>query len=1383
MKNVKIILLLSVFISFFCFVKINEGFGLSDLSDIYGYLTGADDTGKTGDELLRENTKLYSDSPDDAVRNLNSMIDSLPDATMVYPKDPVEIINFGFLTKDLGNGTTISHTGSVDKNFPNILKENGSNVNEMWEYQIYESTDTPELNIIDPSSKEIQTGMDLVYLSGCSEIITGEQPDSPLTCHTHTRMSDCNSSDNCVWDALCEQPHRPVADIGKMYTPKECILNNGIFRTDLLHYAKNSVIGGKISTSFNLKEITDIWSRALSNRLPGQNDSDSCSIEDKSPKITESYLNHTCYPPIVTGFMDSDFNATRYENITTKDGGLLLTENPYNTPQNFFDFKHNDHTCNWSSKMDNPGDFSKCFNTDINYNELPQTGWESYTCSKWDEDKLENCSTNDEKTRVNENIIGNSNDDNDTLKDYCCSPQKTCTNIDGVELDSPDISQFPCHTNKVLNVNAETCSEEGCSEDFCCVPNTTCGEKGQDCSGDYQIKTATKCYTGDNSVDLCDDFQGNCCEEYPLCRTQFLSENDCADGYYLNPDISTRCSTSDCTDDGNCCIIKATCGGRDGVGRYECDEGYTLNESAICPTGSDSCNHGICCEPQPTCSDTLEQVTCPVGKIFDENKIYEDHNEDGTADGTADGNGACCIDDIILCADPSPTGVLWDPPESKPFGSGDTRTESCDEESPKVWTYSGDIKNSEIRQDIQLGLKLKTPPRTTCGHYSDETSDDGHCPPGQVFDRYKPCSGDSCDPDSEADHCCKPDTYFCKGPNFSTDGDSNVIYQNAGDPPPSGNSQDLSCLSDTLTDFVWQTCSQALSELTPELTSYPYIGNLFQVCGLEPPSLQSRVGDAHIPSTLDTQPTCSHETCQGGQVMKSLLPPICSNNPCTVEDCCEDDTCANFLQNNPGICNNRQNDTSGQCEGECDANDCCVDYVVNINDINSYVSAGLTILGFSSDRMVQNNSIFTSVIDLESKLNNLMGSCGAASTQPDSPCGTVSTQADNPEYVNKIELYVKGHDEDNPTLNNLISYESITEIEQTVLTFVIVINEISLNPSVTYDVHGFDTTATCGEMSGDKKIYKIRFHTGTDNKLHMTTSSITPENTTPENTTPENINTIMTVHQDDGNYKDYILGEISLAGGNHIQFDINNILTDISSKLGDASNGGSNNSFEEIIVRLLELRTKDIFDIFISNHTDSTLTAPAPVSHIAITRTRNGVEENLLNKLCQLDVDINGHGDGRQWSVNSIVVNKSLNNRSFGIDNFIQYESTINTWGVATSGGPTINTHFEVCSGQKQIRWSQPNSLIIRIKELLLTAKDIYDLYNEEPAQNFTTEPRGCNSTDITDGNIFSDEEADTINRFIRTLIPWIDIRNLHYTSNKLYYNDVDKVTMTISEI
>ena len=120
MKNVKIILLLSVFISFFCFVKINEGFGLSDLSDIYGYLTGADDTEKTGDELLREHTKLYSDRPDDAVRNLNSMIDPLPNATMVYPKDPVEIINFGFLTKDLGNGTTISHTGSVEKNFPKI---------------------------------------------------------------------------------------------------------------------------------------------------------------------------------------------------------------------------------------------------------------------------------------------------------------------------------------------------------------------------------------------------------------------------------------------------------------------------------------------------------------------------------------------------------------------------------------------------------------------------------------------------------------------------------------------------------------------------------------------------------------------------------------------------------------------------------------------------------------------------------------------------------------------------------------------------------------------------------------------------------------------------------------------------------------------------------------------------------------------------------------------------------------------------------------------------------------------------------------------------------------------------------------------------------------
>ena len=120
--------------------------------------------------------------------------------------------------------------------------------------------------------------------------------------------------------------------------------------------------------------------------------------------------------------------------------------------------------------------------------------------------------------------------------------------------------------------------------------------------------------------------------------------------------------------------------------------------------------------------------------------------------------------------------------------------------------------------------------------------------------------------------------------------------------------------------------------------------------------------------------------------------------------------------------------------------------------------------------------------------------------------------------------------------------------------------------------------------------------------------------------------------------------------------------------------------------------------------------------------------------------------------------------------NFIKYDN-----------GLSFNTHFSVCS---DLTISDIPSLIIRLKELILTGIDIYTLYNQMPlGDQFDKTPIECNSTDITDGNIFSDEEADTINGFIRTLIPWIDIRNLQYTSNKLYYNDVDKVTMTISEI
>lgn len=927
MKNVRIILLLSVILFFFYFIKIKEGFGPNDL---LSFITGEteDSTSDSVEEEAeeqniqtlcptssssttegrRKNTSLMDIcSTHDSVKNLNDNIQDLPPATLVYPKDPVSITYSHFLPEDLNSDNTTISYNEQQISFSNILKDSQNSLQTWWNYNFHDSTETPKINIKDSDDNEINTNIDLVYLSGCSQIITPDESspnndNTPLHCHHNKDMNTCNLQEHCVWDALCEQPYRNEEHSNKIFTPKECILNGGIFRSDLLHYAKNTIVNDEISTSFNMKDITDLWFKTSNSLDAGQNDSDSCSfnptnLQDsylskltQSSEITDSYLDISCYPPlmkIMFGETDDIDDSIGLESNsdsikTTNNGAIFKSDNSYNNPMNLFDFRIDDPDCTWSQRMDTPEDFRQCFNKDINYNLLPSiTDWSSYTCDKWSTDNpTDNCSTNTENTRLNsEKIIENSNLSNDTLKEYCCLPPYTCTNINGVVPNDQDVTRFSCPQDSRLNANVETCSEEGCTSEECCSPAFMCdnihgvdsGQESFSCQGDTFLKD-----NPDNcSNDGCS--QSNCCEEHPLCTSHYSSDEDCPGGEYL--DTTSRCLSENCDDINDCCIPKAVCT------ESHCNTDYRLKSGTKCPTDDSSCNNSICCDPEPTCSEM--DVTCDTGFVLDGNVIYNPDNPNG-----------CCMEDTIVCGNPNDGAATlqaiiddqrrgyWR--DHQPGNMGEQCNSNNDSE---IWTYTGNIQDLESRQQIQQRLLWFTPPSSTCGAEAESFQ----CPADKpILDTYTPCQGDTCN----IDNCCKEDTYFCvQGPDISTDGSgsgsgpggsntTNVIYQNAGDPPDTI-SQDPSCSSDTLTNFIWESCSTALSSI--DLSSYPYIGNIYQACRVEPPSEQSGHGDAHIPKTLNTQPTCSADICTTGKVLRSNPPPICSSETCTVDECCEDE--------------------------------------------------------------------------------------------------------------------------------------------------------------------------------------------------------------------------------------------------------------------------------------------------------------------------------------------------------------------------------------------------------------------------------------------------------------------------------------------------------------
>ena len=344
-------------------------------------------------------------------------------------------------------------------------------------------------------------------------------------------------------------------------------------------------------------------------------------------------------------------------------------------------------------------------------------------------------------------------------------------------------------------------------------------------------------------------------------------------------------------------------------------------------------------------------------------------------------------------------------------------------------------------------------------------------------------------------------------------------------------------------------------------------------------------------------------------------------------------------------------------------------------------------------------------------------------------------------------------------ISNLVRINDITETgNRDILTFIVELNNLHFKSSVSNNDYGVDLEINCGDsnfQSSDIYLYKFLLYKE-DNHLKLYTSSVQGQDIDSfiaSSTSPPDVH--------------YDIGSIN---GDKITFDINSILTQISSNLSSPTP----NTFEQILLKLLMLRTDDIYTILGFSHDNSSSITGG------VTIVRNGID--LLEKLCKLELDINGD----KWEVNSTLINTELNNHSFGIDNFIKYKSEFNILGIATSGGPTIKTHFSVCDPQSFTISNIP-SLIIRLKELILTGIDIYTLYNSEYTDdNFNKEPIGCSgSSTLSDGSVFTSEEIRNINSFVTDY--GIDISNLQYTSSEdnIHYTDgeknIDTIVLTIS--
>jgi hypothetical protein len=1413
MKNVRIILLLSVILCFLYFIKIHEGVdGFFDFlgSDDQG-TASTDETSETNmcvpddsQELTAEESRIRSSlmetcHEDDSIRFLNNAIADLPEATLVYPLDPASLKYFNITSIPTTpstpsnthysldpNNTKISYNNNSDNSFNNIIKDDNGDLQRWWKYDFFENTETPKINIKNSENEDIHTNVDLVYLSGCSQIIRND--NTPQTCYKNTNLVHCNLQEDCVWDALCEQPIRGDDENDKIYTPKECIRKHGIFRADLLQYATNTIVNDlddnnekKISTSFNVEKIGSLWGKLTSEQTAEQNDSDSCSFfptdiyNTEDGYLFDSYFDSSCYNPVLKKIGLPDLDKTiglETDNgmININRGGISEVDNPYNIPQNFFSFKHSD-TCNWSKRSESPEAFSRCFDTNIKFTDLPQGEWQAEKCTKWSTSNLENCSSNDVKTILNTESDRTIPPDYnlEKIKEYCCLPQKTCDNSLGINTkneETPTLTPYTCEepgyklslprkgyectgtaTDHTISCSSKLipqeciaidgcswsspCGDGECTDDICCERSRTCSDASTDisCSETSHLKSNLEesyCLNDEGNTVDCDDsnFQDQCCLPNPSCHDHEIQGNTCNNETILTTDVEQKCTDQDCSDfQATCCLPKASCSS------YTCSEHEGLvpkigaeGNTPNCDTHENSsCNNDTCCELQETCGQ--KRITCDSGKILDENRIFVD-------------DSSCCIDD---------------------------------------------------------GASL-TPPRNICANelYPGECNDEaGANLPNSTVDNWKICPDQDCDYAS----CCPEisEKYFCRGPEATRSVIDNGVIQ----PASSSNLEGVPCGEEGL-GFTWHSCYEAFNYINDgpgwnsyDLFQYPYIGDLFRACDLEPPS-PLVIAPEKIPARLDVQPTCSPDICNSPRVLKTPPPQICSSYPCTEEECCETEKCEHYFLNNTcpgGDFFNKSPDT--ECDNPpCIEGDCCLGYDTNALYVTDDIDSINTLLSELLESMnIQDNSYFSS-----DEWAPDIGGYLSMKYIPKQEILPEGIQYD--PSTNYIGFYVKGRESNAQDTSNLITTDAITGAsnsgELDILTFIVEINNLNLKSTITIpNIPNIpiieQIIIDCGDdnfLAKSNFLYKFRFYTENSVLKLATSNSELLLGNDPKND-PIFLSTSEAVEVT------YTIGDIS---GDNITFGINDILNTINNALNTHQTDPPSSKFEDILLKLLMLKTKDIYNMFF-NHDDNSSNIPD-----GITITRDS-EDLLDNFLCQLDFDINGG----QWSVNGIAakpINKMLDNYS---DNFIEYQSTF-----LGSGGPTINTHFDVCDS---LTLSDSTSLLIRLKELILTGTDIYTLYNQSPvADQFDKEPIGCNSSTLSDGSFFTAEEIPNITSIIEdftsylgptlvgagtrnsnniasrilSFITDLDISNLQYSQGeKLYYNNgsqnINKIVLTIS--
>jgi len=401
MKYIKGIIIVAMILFFLFLIDSNEN--VDNMND---------DTHST---TLRDATILNSNSHADAIRTLN---DSFTDTTsetevsgvgLIYPSFPADIRQFKYIRGDK-DSTSISFKG----NSYNIPSETVSQdaADSQQEYLIHNPNKMIDISDITDGAwitnddnensnavlsiteddNNIQSGIDLVYVSGCTQIAgrgeeTGQCSDPDLNdidkCHANN-----GDGQTCVWDIICEQPHRPDAEKKMVYTPQECIDRGGVVRTDLLQKIKTKGTNGGYVYSILENTVPSYFENIryfLSSMGDGGNSSDNCNwsgTSDNTGKNYESFFDATCQAPLVS-LMGINANSYRYlgsnvdDYLTQTDTGYMRKDNKYYKSADIFKWDFSDTNCKWSSRVSNAEEYNQC-SKESTYKDGANTDWEYY---------------------------------------------------------------------------------------------------------------------------------------------------------------------------------------------------------------------------------------------------------------------------------------------------------------------------------------------------------------------------------------------------------------------------------------------------------------------------------------------------------------------------------------------------------------------------------------------------------------------------------------------------------------------------------------------------------------------------------------------------------------------------------------------------------------------------------------------------------------------------------------------------------------------------------------------------------------------------------------------------------------------------------------------